>query len=137
MKSKKGFLVMRKIVFSLLFVGVGLFAQMLNIDDFSSVIFLRATNKPVTVSLNLMVEGRYVEDESYKIIDALNIVIGSFYWEDLITSQGKVNLKKALKAYATKKYSIDIDNIYIQKIKSQPNTQEIIDALKQEGMCVK
>lgn len=137
MKSKKGFLVMRKIVFSLLFVGIGLFAQMLNIDDFSSVIFSRATNKPVTVSLNLMVEGRYVEDESYKIIDALNIVIGSFYWEDLITSQGKVNLKKALKAYTTKKYSIDIDNIYIQKIKSQPNTQEIIDALKQEGMCVK
>ncbi len=137
MKSKKGFLVMRKIVFSLLFVGIGLFAQMLNIDDFSSVIFSRATNKPVTVSLNLMVEGRYVEDESYKIIDALNIVIGSFYWEDLITSQGKVNLKKALKAYTTKKYSIDIDNIYIQKIKSQPNTQEIIDALKREGMCVK
>ena len=128
---------MRKIVFSLLFVGVGLFAQMLNIDDFSSVIFSRATSKPVTVSLNLMVEGRYVEDESYKIIDALNIVVGSFYWEDLITSQGKVNLKKALKAYTTKKYSIDIDNIYIQKIKSQPNTQEIIDALKQEGMCVK
>ena len=128
---------MRKIVFSLLFVGIGLFAQMLNIDDFSSVIFSRATNKPVTVSLNLMVEGRYVEDESYKIIDALNIVIGSFYWEDLITSQGKVNLKKALKAYTTKKYSIDIDNIYIQKIKSQPNTQEIIDAFKQEGMCVK
>ncbi len=128
---------MRKIVFSLLFVGIGLFAQMLNIDDFSSVVFSRATNKPVTVNLNLMIEGRYVEDESYKIIDALNIVIGSFYWEDLITSQGKVNLKKALKAYTTKKYSIDIDNIYIQKIKSQPNTQEIIDALKREGMCVK
>jgi len=128
---------MKKIVFSLLFVGISLFAQMLNIDDFSSVVFSRATNKPVTVSLNLMVEGRYVEDESYKIIDALNIVIGSFYWEDLVTSQGKVNLKKALKAYTTKKYSIDIDNIYIQKIKSQPNTQEIIDALKREGMCVK
>ena len=128
---------MRKIVFSLLFVGIGLFAQMLNIDDFSSVVFSRATNKPVTVNLNLMIEGRYVEDESYKIIDALNIVIGSFYWEDLITSQGKVNLKKALKAYTTKKYSIDIDNIYIQKIKSQPNTQELIDALKREGMCVK
>ena len=128
---------MRKIVFSLLFVGIGLFAQMLNIDDFSSVVFSRATNKPVTVNLNLMVEGRYVEDESYKIIDALNIVIGSFYWEDLVTSQGKVNLKKALKAYTTKKYSIDIDNIYIQKIKSLPNTQEIIDALKREGMCIK
>jgi len=128
---------MKKIVFSLLFVSIGLYAQMLNIDNFSSVVFSRASNKPVTISLSLMIDGRYVEDESYKIIDALNIVIGSFYWEDLITSQGKVNFKKALKAYSTKKYSIDIDNIYIQKIKSQPNTQEIIDALKKEGMCIK
>jgi hypothetical protein len=110
---------------------------MLNIDDFSSVIFSRTTNKPVNVSLNLMIEGRYVEEEGYKIIDALNIVIGSFYWEDLITSRGKENLKSAIKAYTTKKYSIDIDNIYIQKIKSIPDTQEIIDALKKEGMCIK
>jgi len=127
----------RKMTFSLLFLSISLFAQMLSIDDFSSVVFSRVSNKPVNISLNLMIDGRYVEDESYKIIDALNIVIGSFYWEDLITSRGKENFKKALKTYTTKKYSIDIDDVYIQRIKSQPNTQEIIDALKKEGMCVK
>ncbi len=128
---------MKKIIFILLVVIAGLSAQMLNIDDFSSEVFSKITKKPVTVNLKMMVEGRYVEDESYKIIDALNIVIGSFYLEDLLTSQGKIKLKETLKSYTANKYSIDIDNIYIQKLQSQPNTQEIIDALKKEGMCVK
>jgi len=127
----------KKMIFVVLIMATSLFSQMLNIDDFSSVVFSRVTSKPVTINLNLMIDGRYVEDESYKIIDALNIVIGSFYWEDLITSRGKESFKTALKNYTTKKYSIDIDNVYIQKIQSQPNTQEIIDALKKEGLCVK
>ena len=128
---------MKKIIFILLVVVANLSAQMLNIDDFSSELFSKVTKKPVTINLSMMVEGRYVEDESYKIIDALNIVIGSFYLEDLLTSQGKIKLKETLKSYTTSKYSVDIDNIYIQKLQTKPNTQEIIDALKKEGMCVK
>lgn len=128
---------MKKIIFILLLVVAGLSAQMLNIDDFSTEVFSKVTKKPVTVNLKMMVEGRYVEDESYKIIDSLNIVIGSFYLEDLLTSQGKIKLKETLKSYATHKYSVDIDNIYIQKLETQPNTQEIIDAFKKEGMCIK
>ena len=128
---------MKKIIFILLVIVASLSAQMLNIDDFSSEVFSKVTKKPVTINLKLMIEGRYVEDESYKIVDALNIVVGSFYLEDLITSQGKMKLKEAIKSYSTSKYSIDIDNIYIQRIQTQPNTQEIIDALKKEGMCIK
>ncbi|MFK5881929.1 MAG: flagellar basal body-associated FliL family protein [Sulfurospirillum sp.] len=128
---------MRKIVFVLFLLTASLMAQMLSIDNFSAEVFSRATKKPVTINLKMMIEGRYVEEESYKIIDALNIVVGSFYLEDLITSQGKQKLKEAIKSYTTSKYSIDIDNIYILKLQSQPNTQEIIDALKKEGMCVK
>ena len=128
---------MKKIMIISLLTALSLFAQMLNVDNFSAEVFSRVTKKPVTINLNMMFEGRYVEEESYKIIDALNIVIGSFYLEDLITSQGKEKLKETIKSYTTSKYSIDIDNIYIQKLQSQPNTQEIIDALKKEGMCVK
>ncbi len=128
---------MKKVFFILVFVVVSLFAQMLNVNNFSAEVFSRVTKKPVTINLKMMFEGRYVEDESYKIIDALNMVIGSFYLEDLITSQGKQKFKEALKSYTTNKYSTDIDNIYIQKLLSQPSTQEIIDALKKEDMCIK
>ncbi len=128
---------MKKVFFILVFMAVSLFAQMLNVDNFNAEVFSRVTKKPVTINLKMMFEGRYVEDESYKIIDALNMVIGSFYLEDLITSQGKQKFKEALKSYTTNKYSIDIDSIYIQKLLSQPSTQEIIDALKKEDMCIK
>ncbi len=128
---------MKRVILVLCFISVSLFSQMLSVDNFSSEVFSRATKKPVTITLSAVFEGRYVEDEGYKITDSLNIVIGSFYLEDLITSQGKENLKKAVKAYCSKKYSVDIDDIYLQKFNSQPNTQEIIDALKKEGMCVK
>ena len=126
-----------KKIFVLMFVALSLYAQMLNIDGFSTDVFSKISKKPVSIKLDLMVEGRYVEDESFKIIDALNIVIGSFYLEDLMTSKGKEMLKNAIKSYTSSKYSIDIDNIYMQKLQSLPNTQEIIDALKKEGMCVK
>lgn len=121
----------------MLFTTVTLFAQMFHVEDFSSEVFSKLHKKPVPISISLVFDGRYVEDESYKIVDSLNIVIGSFYFEDLITSQGKENLKKAIIAYCSKKYGVDIDNIYIQKMNSQPSVKEIIEALKKEGMCVK
>ena len=95
---------MKRVFFVLVFTAMSLFAQMLSVDNFSAEVFSSVTKKPVTISLKMMFEGRYVEEESYKIIDALNIVIGSFYLEDLITSQGKQKLKEAIKSYTTNKY---------------------------------
>ncbi len=126
---------MKKIVV-LLFALALLSADMLNIDDFSVEVFSKVTNKPVSINMDLIFEGRYVEDESYKVVDALNVVVGSFYWEDLITSAGKEKFKETLKAYTSKKYSIDIDDIYIQKIYSEPDIKKIVKALKKEGMCI-
>lgn len=121
----------------MLFTALSVFAQMVHVDDFSSEVFSKIKKKPVPIAMSLVFEGRYVKDEGYKIVDALNVVVGSFYFEDLITSQGKENLKKAIIAYCSKKYSVDIDNIYIQKINSQPSIKEIIDALKKEGVFIK
>ena len=115
---------MKKIIFVLLLVIASLSAQMLNIDDFSSEVFSKVTKKPVTIKIKMMIEGRYVEEESYKIIDALNIVIGSFYLEDLVTSQGKIKLKESIKSYTTSKYSIDIDNIYTKNSISTKYTRD-------------
>ncbi|WP_331773836.1 flagellar basal body-associated FliL family protein [Sulfurospirillum sp. 1612] len=129
---------MKKImIFLVLCATVGLYAQMLHVDDFSSEVFSKVKKKPVSISISLVFDGRDVEEEHYKIIDALNIIIGSFYFEDLVTSQGKENMKKAIIKYCSNKYGVDIDHIYIQKMNALPSTQQIIDALKKEGMCVK
>jgi hypothetical protein len=114
-----------------------LFAQTLDVNNFTTDIFSKIDKAPKEVNLSLVIEGRYVKDENYKIIDAINVVIGSFYVENLITSQGKESFKKLLIEYAAKKYSVDIDDIYIQKFKilQSPSTDEIVKALKKEGCC--
>ncbi len=123
--------------FIVLFFPLLLSAQMLNVNNFTTDLFSKIDKSPKEIKLSLMIEGRYVKNENYKIIDALNITIGSFYVEDLLTSKGKEALKKLLINYAAKKYSVDIDDVYIQKlmINQNPSTNDIVSALKKEGCC--
>ncbi len=130
---------MRKIVLIFVF-AISLFAQTLHIDNFTTDIFSNSQKSLQKIRLSLVVEGRYVEDESYKVIDALNVVIGSFYVETLATSKGKEDLKKLLINYSAKKHSVDIDEIYItdfEIVKQSASTDEIVEALKKEGCCKK
>ncbi len=123
--------------FILLLLPLFLSAEMLNINNFSTDIFSRTDKTPKKITLSLMIQGRYVKDENYKILDALNVVIGSFYIENLLTSKGKENFKKLLINYTAQKYSIDIDNVYIEKLIIDQNSSanDIISALKQGGCC--
>ena len=132
---------MKKII-ALIFCLITLQAQTLHINNFRTDIFSSTSKLLKKVDLTLIVEGRYVEDESFKIIDALNVVIGSFYVENLATSQGKESLKKFLKEYSAKKYSVDIDEVYILSFKTDENRSpftidELIKRLKDEGCCEK
>ncbi len=123
--------------FILLLLPLFLSAEMLNINNFSTDIFSKIDKTPKKITLSLMIQGRYVKDENYKILDALNVVIGSFYIENLLTSKGKENFKKLLINYTAQKYSIDIDNVYIEKLIIDQNSSanDIISALKQGGCC--
>ena len=69
-----------------------------------------------------------------KVIDALNIVIGSYYAEDLVTSRGKELLKSTLIAYAKKMHNLTIDTIYIKDliVKTNPSVKEIVDEFRNE-----
>jgi len=127
---------MRKIIFLLVSV-LFLQAQTLKIEHFRTDIYSSSSKELKKIDMSLMIEGRYVEDEKYKVIDALNVVIGSFYVENLATSQGKESFKKLLKEYSAKKHSVDIDDVYIVgfTLVSQPSTDDIINALKKAGCC--
>ncbi len=128
---------MKKMIVLILILSQILFAETIEIKKFKSDIFSRISKKPQKVEMMLMIEGRDVEENSFKIIDALNIVIGSFYLEDIMTSRGKENFKKTMKIYVTEKYGIDIDEIYIQRfyVRDRADTEEIINAMKEAGCC--
>jgi len=127
---------MKKIILILAF-AMYIFAQTIHLNNFSTDLFSKIDKTPKELTLSLIIDGRYVQDEKYKVIDALNIVIGSFYAEDLLTSQGKESFKKLLIKYAAKKYSVDIDDIYILKLKINQNlsTDDIVSILKKAGCC--
>ena len=132
---------MKKVIL-LIVCLLSLQAETLKLDHFTTDIFSSVSKELKKVDLSLIIEGRYVEDEKYKVIDALNVVIGSFYVENLATSQGKENLKKLLKEYSAKKHDVDIDDVYILSFRIDDDKipfslDDLIKKLKDEGCCEK
>lgn len=113
--------------------------ESLHVEDFEVSLFSKVSQEPVQIVTSIIFEGRDVEVYDFKIIDALNVVISSFFAENLLTSQGKEGLKVALVNYTRDKYSIDIDYVYIQKLNIVKNVTAtiIIDELRKEGYIKK
>ena len=122
-----------KKIFALAFAAVMAFAETLTVDNFETDLYSRdAKNSIKKVSVSLRLEGRDVADNEAYVLDALNVVIGSFYVEDLLTSLGKEKFKETLVKYTAKKHSIDIDEVLIISLKTvrEPNIEELLEALK-------
>ncbi len=127
---------MRRIFIAFSLLQLSLFAETLVLDHFKANVFAKSDKKPVEVTIGLIFEGKEVKLYEYKVIDALNIVIGSYFAEDLVTSRGKEILKSTLIAYTKKTHSLVIDSVYIKEltVKTNPTTQEIVEAIKKEGI---
>ena len=122
-----------KKIFALAFATVMAFAETLNIDNFETDLYSRDAKSSIKkVSISLRLEGRDVVDNEAYVLDALNVVIGSFYVEDLLTSLGKEKFKETLAKYTAKKHSVDIDEVLIISLKTvrEPNIEELLEALK-------
>ena len=122
-----------KKIFALAFAAVMAFAETLTVDNFETDLYSRdAKNSIKKVSVSLRLEGRDVADNEAYVLDALNVVIGSFYVEDLLTSLGKEKFKETLVKYTAKKHSIDIDEVLIISLKTvrEPNIEELLEAPK-------
>lgn len=127
---------MRRVLTAFLLLHVSLFAETLVLERFKANVFAKSDKKPVEVTVGLIFEGKEVKLYEYKVVDALNIVIGSYFAEDLVTSRGKELLKATLIAYAKKTHALVIDTVYIKEltVKTNPTTQEIVEAIKKEGI---
>ena len=71
------------------------------------------------------------------IYDALNVVVGSFYAEDLMTSMGKENFKNTFVKYVSKKHNIELEEVYIIALKfvNEIDIERIIKAIKERDLC--
>lgn len=126
---------MKRILTAVLLLHVSLFAETLVLEHFKANVFAKSDKKPVEVTVGLIFEGNEVKRNEHKVVDALNIVIGSYFAEDLVTSRGKELLKSTIIAYTKKTHALVIDSVYIKEltVKTNPTTQEIVDAIKKEG----
>jgi len=129
---------MKKVALSFALLTSFLYSDVVEIRSFESDLFSKDGNRLKKIEFSLLFDGRDLKENRHKIIDALNIVISSFYIEDLFTSTGKERFKTLITKYLSKKYSVDIDDIFIQRFKiknSGVNVDVFIDALKKEGFC--
>ncbi len=127
---------MKRIFIAYFLLHVSLCAQVLILDDFRANVFSKADKRPVEIKLGLIFEGDSVQAHDYKVIDALNVIVSSYYAEDLVTSRGKELFKSTLIAYTKKAHSLTIDTIYIKElsVKMNPAVKEIVEAIKKEGI---
>ncbi len=127
-----------KKVFLVLFFSLSLLADSFEVRDFKANIYSKKSEL-VKIQLTAVFEGRDLKINRDRILDALNIVIGSFFFEDLMTSKGKEEFKNLLIKYLDKKYGVEIDEILIIKLMQADNItiKNLIKEMKKEGCCKK
>ncbi|ECP5271505.1 flagellar basal body-associated FliL family protein [Campylobacter lari] len=101
----------------LFFSFCSIYANSLSVEDFRTDLYSKAGNNTLKkIEMTLDFEGENLEQK--KIIDALNTIVSSYFYEDLFTEVGKNNFKETLLKFSNKKYKTQIKNIYILKVNS-------------------
>ncbi|HEC1756758.1 TPA: hypothetical protein R1709_001588 [Campylobacter lari] len=106
-----------KWIIALLLMFFNIHASSLSIENFRTDLYSKVGNNTLKkIEMNLDFEGENLDQK--KIIDALNTIVSSYFYEDLFTEVGKNNFKETLLKFTNKKYKTQIKNIYILKINS-------------------
>ncbi len=113
----------------LLLLVSSIFADRLSFDDIETSILSKKSGEPVAIELSLVLEGRDISQSRVQLMDTIQSVVGGFWAETLVTSQGKESFKKSVVAVADKKYGIEVDYVYILNLKVQTCTLEKLKQL--------
>lgn len=125
-----------KRLFLALFLVVFAYSDVLNIENFEADLYSKDSQNSIKkITVSLRVSGRDINDNEAYVFDGLNVVIGSFYVEDLLTSMGKEKFKETFAKYTAKKHSVDIDEVLIisLKIVREPKLEEILQIIREQG----
>ena len=115
---------MKKIFLGFFLLGIlefhALFGADFEIKNLEVDLYSKTSAEMKKVSIDLHIFTNEVAKSS-AIKDAINVIVSSFYAQDLMSSKGKEAFKEAIKKYSASKYKIKIDDVYILSLKEIDN----------------
>ena len=115
---------MKKIFLGFFLLGIlefhALFGTDFEIKNLEVDLYSKTSSEMKKISMDLHIFTNEVAKSS-AIKDAINVIVSSFYAQDLMSSKGKEAFKEAIKKYSASKYKIKIDDVYILSLKEIDN----------------
>ena len=115
---------MKKIFLGFFLLGIlefhALFGADFEIKNLEVDLYSKTSSERKKISMDLHIFTNEVAKSS-AIKDAINVIVSSFYAQDLMSSKGKEAFKEAIKKYSASKYKIKIDDVYILSLKEIDN----------------
>ena len=115
---------MKKIFLGFFLLGIlefhALFWADFEIKNLEVDLYSKTSSEMKKISMDLHIFTNEVAKSS-AIKDAINVIVSSFYAQDLMSSKGKEAFKEAIKKYSASKYKIKIDDVYILSLKEIDN----------------
>lgn len=115
---------MKKIFLGFFLLGIlefhALFGADFEIKNLEVDLYSKNSSEMKKISMDLHIFTNEVAKSS-AIKDAINVIVSSFYAQDLMSSKGKEAFKEAIKKYSASKYKIKIDDVYILSLKEIDN----------------
>ena len=115
---------MKKIFLGFFLLGIlefhALFGADFEIKNLEVDLYSKTSSEMKKISMDLHNFTNEVAKSS-AIKDAINVIVSSFYAQDLMSSKGKEAFKEAIKKYSASKYKIKIDDVYILSLKEIDN----------------
>ena len=115
---------MKKIFLGFFLLGIlefhALFGADFEIKNLEVDLYSKTSSEMKKISMDLHIFTSEVAKSS-AIKDAINVIVSSFYAQDLMSSKGKEAFKEAIKKYSASKNKIKIDDVYILSLKEIDN----------------
>ena len=115
---------MKKIFLGFFLLGIlefhALFGADFEIKNLEVDLYSKTSSEMKKISMDLHIFTSEAAKSS-AIKDAINVIVSSFYAQDLMSSKGKEAFKEAIKKYSASKYKIKIDDVYILSLKEIDN----------------
>ena len=115
---------MKKIFLGFFLLGIlefhAVFGADFEIKNLEVDLYSKNSSEMKKISMDLHIFTNEVAKSS-AIKDAINVIVSSFYAQDLMSSKGKEAFKEAIKKYSASKYKIKIDDVYILSLKEIDN----------------